>query len=118
HRVRRVGCIRVQRPDHGRSEGKPGGIVTRRVLQELSLMRPRGLRGLPSVFVGREREVEQLQDSYRHVIGAREPQLVSILGDAGVGKSRLTRELWSWLGTQSPEPILRIGRTLSYGQGT
>jgi class 3 adenylate cyclase len=100
------------------AKGKAGGIVTRRVLAALSLMRPRGLRGLPSVFVGREREFEQLQDSYRHVAGEGEPQLVSILGDAGVGKSRLTRELWSWLATQSPGPILRIGRTLSYGQGT
>jgi len=42
---------------------------------------------------------------------------VSILGDAGVGKSRLTREIWGWLSTQSPEPIRRTGRTLSYGQG-
>ena len=112
------GAFEFSDPTTVEAKGKPGGIVTRRVLRALSLMRPRGLRGLPSVFVGREREFEQLQDSYRHVIGAREPQLVSILGDAGVGKSRLTRELWSWLGTRSPEPILRIGRTLSYGQGT
>lgn len=100
------------------AKGKPGGVVSRQVLRALSLMRPRGVRGLPSVFIGRESEFEELKDRYRRVVKNGEPHLVSILGDAGVGKTRLTREIWGWLSTQSPEPIRRTGRTLSYGQGT
>ena len=46
-----------------------------------------------------------------------EPQLVTILGEAGIGKTTLARELWGWLGSQSPEPLRRTGRCLSYGQG-
>ena len=42
---------------------------------------------------------------------------MTILGDAGVGKSRLLRELWEWLADCSPEPLRRTGRCLSYGQG-
>jgi class 3 adenylate cyclase/tetratricopeptide (TPR) repeat protein len=100
------------------AKGKPGGVPSRRVLRALSLMRPRGVRGLPSVFIGRSAELEALQERYRSVATERQPHLVSIVGDAGVGKSRLTRELWEWLGNRSPAPIRRIGRTLSYGKGT
>ena len=46
------------------------------------------------------------------------PRLVIIVGDAGVGKSRLARELWAWLAAQELQPIQRTGRCLSYGHGT
>jgi len=112
------GAFEFGDPATVKAKGKPGGIVARQVLRALSLMRPRGVRGLPSVFVGRQAEFDELQDRYRRVMSDGEPHLVSILGDAGVGKTRLTREFWGWLSTQSPEPIRRTGRTLSYGQGT
>ena len=100
------------------AKGKIGGVMARPVLRALSLMRPRGVRGLPSVFVGREPEFDELLGHYTSAVETGEPHLVSILGEAGVGKTRLTRELWAWLADQSPEPIRRTGRTLSYGQGT
>ena len=43
---------------------------------------------------------------------------MTVTGDAGVGKTRLTRELWDWLADQSPEPLRRTGRCLAYGRGT
>jgi class 3 adenylate cyclase/tetratricopeptide (TPR) repeat protein len=100
------------------AKGKPGGVPARRVLRAVSLMRPRGLRGMPTVFVGREADVAVLQDRYRSVVSAGEPHLVSIFGEAGVGKTRLMRELSDWLAGQSPVPIHRTGRVLSYGKGT
>ncbi|MGH2463590.1 MAG: ATP-binding protein [Candidatus Limnocylindria bacterium] len=112
------GAFEFDDPATVEAKGKPDGIVSRRVLRALSLMRPRGVRGLPSVFVGREAEFQELRDRYHRVVSDGEPHLVSILGDAGVGKTRLTREIWGWLSTQSPEPLRRTGRTLSYGQGT
>ena len=36
---------------------------------------------------------------------------------AGVGKTRLVRELWEWLAAQDSPPLRRTGRCLSYGQG-
>jgi hypothetical protein len=80
-------------------------------------MRPRGIRDVTPVFVGRETELEVLQAAYERVGSNGEPHLVTIMGDAGVGKTRLVRELWGWLSGQSPEPIRRTGRCLSYGQG-
>jgi len=67
--------------------------------------------------VGRDRELAELQESYRRAVADGEPQLVTILGDAGVGKTRLVRELWQWLSGQSPQPLLRAGRCLPYGHG-
>lgn len=112
------GAFEFGGPSTIEARGKPGGVVSRPVLRALSLMRPRGVHGQPSVFVGREAESEELKDRYRRVVTEGVPHLVSILGDPGVGKSRLVRETWGWLSIQSPEPILRTGRTLSYGQGT
>lgn len=100
------------------AKGKPGGVPARRVLRAVSVMRPRGVRGMPSVFVGREADVAVLRDRYRSVVSADEPHLLSIFGEAGVGKTRLMRELSEWLASQSPLPIHRTGRVLSYGKGT
>ena len=100
------------------AKGKPGGVPARRVLRAISLVRPRGLRGMPSAFIGREGDMEALQDHYANVTATGTPRLVSIFGDAGVGKSRLMRELGDWLANQVPAPLHRTGRVLSYGKGT
>ncbi|TMK77155.1 MAG: hypothetical protein E6G45_10640 [Actinobacteria bacterium] len=101
-----------------RAKGKEGAVECRRVVRALTLMRPRGVGDLRRTFVGRDDELAQLQAAYDRAVEHGEPQLVTITGDAGVGKTRLVRELWQWLGTQSPEPLRRTGRCLSYGQAT
>ena len=98
------------------AKGKPEGVACRRLVRALSLMRPRGVGGLRSAFVGRRAELELLQATYRRAVEAGEPHLVTIMGDAGVGKTRLVRELWQWLAAESPQPLQRTGRCLPYGQ--
>ncbi|MBA2568741.1 MAG: AAA family ATPase [Actinobacteria bacterium] len=98
-------------------KGKATPVEGRRLVRALSLMRPRGVGGLRRAFVGRESELELLRATYHRVVDQGEPHLVTIMGDAGVGKTRLVRELWEWLGSESPEPLRRTGRCLSYGQG-
>jgi class 3 adenylate cyclase len=99
------------------AKGKPAGLECRRVLRALSLMRPRGVGDLRRAFVGRESELEQLQAAYQSAVDGSAPQLFTIVGDAGVGKTRLVRELWEWLSSHSGEPLRRTGRCLSYGEG-
>ena len=43
---------------------------------------------------------------------------MTVAGDAGVGKTRLVRELWEELAATSPEPLRRTGRCIAYGPGT
>ncbi|MCP4536061.1 MAG: AAA family ATPase [Chloroflexi bacterium] len=57
----------------------------------------RGVRGIETRMVGREKELEQLKTALREVIGKRESQIVTIVGEAGVGKSRLLYEFDNWI---------------------
>ncbi len=71
-------------------------------------------RGL-SKFVGRERELELLLDSFERAKAGR-GQAVSIMGEAGVGKSRL---LYEFRKAIANEDILFLeGKCISYGRGT
>jgi class 3 adenylate cyclase len=111
------GAFEFAEPYSISAKGKSGGVRCRRVLRALTLTRPRGVRGLAPAFVGRESEVDGLCASYRGVVGRGRPALVAIIGDAGVGKTRLVRELWERLASEEPTPLQRIGRCLSYGEG-
>jgi len=111
------GAFEFDQPRTLEAKGKADGVVGRAVVRSLTLMRPRGVGGLHQAFVGRDTEIELLATTYRRVVERGEPHLVTIMGDAGVGKTRLVRELWQLLGDESPEPMRRTGRCLSYGHG-
>jgi hypothetical protein len=111
------GAFEFAEPQTIAAKGKPDGVEGRPLLRALSLMRPRGIGGLQRAFVGRSEEIGQLDTTYQRAVDQREARLITILGDAGVGKTRLVREFWEHLGTRSPEPLRRTGRCLSYGQG-
>jgi class 3 adenylate cyclase/tetratricopeptide (TPR) repeat protein len=96
------------------AKGKPEGVACRPVVRAISLMRP---RGLGRAFVGREPELARLWAAYRRSVERARPALVSVLGDPGVGKTRLMRELWEGLAADDAEPLRRTGRCLSYGEG-
>jgi class 3 adenylate cyclase len=111
------GAFEFGAPQTITAKGKPEGVVGQLLVRALSLMRPRGVGGLGRAFVGRSEEIGMLDATYQRASDRREPRLMTILGDAGVGKTRLVREFWEHLGTRSPEPLRRTGRCLSYGQG-
>jgi class 3 adenylate cyclase len=115
HAVR--GAFEFAAPTTVEAKGKPQGISCRQLVRALSLMRLRGVGGLGLAFVGRDAELELLQATCNRVVEEGRPDLLTILGEAGVGKTRLMREFWQWLGAQTPEPIRRTGRCLPYGQG-
>ena len=63
-------------------------------------------------FVGRERELAALKEAWERVLAERRCELVTIVGEAGVGKSRLVAEALAPL-----EARLVQGRCLPYGEG-
>jgi class 3 adenylate cyclase/predicted ATPase len=68
-------------------------------------------------LVGRERELGAVFDSFDRAVRDREPQLVTLVGVPGIGKSRLVAELFQRI-EQMPELIWwRQGRALPYGSG-
>jgi hypothetical protein len=68
-------------------------------------------------FVGRGAELELLRATFDRAVSSAEPHLVTVLGEPGVGKSRLVREFWQWPERASVEPLRRTGRCLPYGEG-
>jgi class 3 adenylate cyclase len=112
------GAFELEEPVTIEAKGKPHGVVSRRLVRALSLTRPRGMAGLRQAFVGREHEFDELRTAYERVVREGRPRLLTLVGDAGVGKSRLARELWAWLAAQERQPVQRTGRCLSYGHGT
>jgi tetratricopeptide (TPR) repeat protein len=112
------GAFEFDAPGTIDAKGKPGGVPARRLLRALSLTRPRGIPGLHAAFVGRAEELGALEEAYRQAVQQARPRLVTIVGDPGIGKTRLVREFWQWLAEQSPEPLRRTGRSLSYGRAT
>src|SRR5436190_6983964 len=68
-------------------------------------------------LVGRLRELETLVGAFDRACREREPQLVTVVGVPGIGKSRLVAELFAHIAA-SPEIVWwRQGRALPYGQG-
>src|SRR5579884_2160759 len=69
--------------------------------------------GLSAPLVGREAELELLENTYERAVRSRRAALVTIYGDPGVGKSRLAREFVAGL----EGATVLGGRALPYGEG-
>jgi class 3 adenylate cyclase len=89
-------------------KGKTGLVAAHRLV---------GVLGAPerrheTRFVGRERELALLREAWERALSDRRCELVTIVGDAGVGKSRLVAEALAPL-----EAAVVRGRCLPYGEG-
>ncbi len=85
------------------------------VTAELPVRRASQARQSP--LVGREHELTSLGAIYERVARERSPHLVTLVGEAGVGKSRLLRELERGLAARPDAPDFYTGRCLAYGSG-
>lgn len=68
-------------------------------------------------FVGREDELEVLKRAYFRASRERSLQLVTIMGEPGVGKSRLVTEFFAFIDDLTDLVFWRQGRCPSYGEG-
>jgi class 3 adenylate cyclase/tetratricopeptide (TPR) repeat protein len=71
-------------------------------------------RRLDSPLVGRDRELRALEEAFRRTATSRSCEFVTVLGAAGVGKSRLANEFLARLGSG---PRIVSGHCLPYGEG-
>ena len=77
----------------------------------------RGVPGLSAPLVGRDTEIGVLRSVYERAAREGRPHLVTLYGDAGVGKSRLAREFVAWTERNELAPLVLRGRCLPYGDG-
>jgi class 3 adenylate cyclase/tetratricopeptide (TPR) repeat protein len=78
-----------------------------------------GARGVrrETPLIGRHDELAALEMQVARVTRTGEPRIVTVLGEAGVGKSRLLRELTRSLAARNPPVLLYTGRCLPFGSG-
>jgi class 3 adenylate cyclase/tetratricopeptide (TPR) repeat protein len=86
-------------------------VAAHRVVCAVELSEP--LRSLSAPLVGRESELELLENTYERAVRDKRAALFTIYGDPGVGKSRLAREFVAGL----EGATVLIGRCLPYGEG-
>jgi class 3 adenylate cyclase/tetratricopeptide (TPR) repeat protein len=75
---------------------------------------PASARRFDTPFVGRMNELARLRECLDRSVREHEPLLVTVLGPAGIGKTRLAGELVAEVGESAT--VLQ-GRCLSYGEG-
>jgi class 3 adenylate cyclase/tetratricopeptide (TPR) repeat protein len=82
-------------------------------LREPGRPHERGQTGTP--LVGREAELSQLETLYERVARDGAPHLVTLVGQAGVGKTRVLHELEGQLARDERAPRVLRGRCLAFG---
>jgi class 3 adenylate cyclase/tetratricopeptide (TPR) repeat protein len=73
-------------------------------------MQTRGVLGLETPMVGREVELKHIREAFYAASEDEECQVVTVTGEAGVGKSRLVYEFQDWLDSNAEEVHLFQGR--------
>ena len=89
-------------------KGKAEPVPAQRLLRILGAPE----RSHETPFVGREPELALLREAWERALGERRCELVTIVGDAGVGTSRLVAEALARI-----EATTVRGRCLPYGEG-
>lgn len=106
-------AVKVQPIEPLTLKGKSERVPAYRVL-DVKRVAEGVVRRVDAPLVGREAEFAALMVAFHQAVRDRSCHLVAVLGEAGVGKSRLVAEIIERLGEDAT--ILR-GRCLSYGEG-
>jgi class 3 adenylate cyclase len=73
--------------------------------------------GAEMPLLGRDDDLALLRLVHRRAVRERAPQLVSITGEAGIGKTRIANELMEELRATEDAPRILLGRNPPYGRG-
>ena len=69
-----------------------------------------GVEGIETRMVGRHAELQYLQEGLYSAVEEGEGQIVTVIGEAGVGKSRLLYEFQNWIEVCGPDVRFFLGR--------
>ena len=94
-------------------KGKAGTVTAHRLIA-LDATAAGVSRRMEQPLVGRERERDRLRADFADAVASRTCRLFTLIGPAGVGKSRLVAD---FLETVGDTATVARGRALSYGEG-
>jgi predicted ATPase/class 3 adenylate cyclase len=105
-----LGCFELEDEGPIEARGLAQPVWTWRVVAPT---RTEATRPFSAPLVGRDAELELLQNTYARAVRDRRAHLFTTFGDPGVGKSRLAREFIDGLESAT----VLFGRALPYGEG-
>jgi tetratricopeptide (TPR) repeat protein len=106
-------AVRVEPVEPLELKGKTDKVPAFRLV-DVTAGAPAFARRLDSPLVGREEELDRLQRVFDEAVRERACRMVTVLGDAGLGKSRLAAELVERVGDRGR---VLSARCLPYGEG-
>jgi class 3 adenylate cyclase len=109
--------IRYRPADPVTAKGKVEPVPVWEALEAVASLGVDVARTARTPLVGREHEVAVLRDALARVRRDRSPQLVTLVGVPGIGKSRLVSELLAAVDADEELIVWRQGRCLPYGEG-
>ena len=99
-------------------KGKEEAVPTHRALRVLGRLGGTGRSDLlEAPFVGRQAELRLIKELVHTTGDERRPRVVTILGQGGIGKSRLAEELAKYLDGVTEVLYWHRGRCPAYGEG-
>ncbi|HSK52775.1 MAG TPA: adenylate/guanylate cyclase domain-containing protein, partial [Clostridia bacterium] len=111
-------AITFEPADEQHLKGKAAPVAAWRAVRVVAQRRGRGREDrLEAPFVGRDAELRLLKDLFHATTRDRRVRLVSITGQAGIGKSRLAWEFLKYVDGVVDTVFWHEGRSPAYGQG-
>jgi tetratricopeptide (TPR) repeat protein len=110
------GAFEFEAPLDLELKGKSGAVPARRLVSALPEA-TRGIPGIRSAMVGRDREMEALAGLLEEAVETTRPRMVVVYGPAGIGKSRLVQEFLRAASSAHEGATVLRGRCPAAGQG-
>ena len=118
--TRRASEVAIDYEDAGEHElkGKAEPVELWRAVRVLAGRGGEGRStGLEAPFVGRDRELHLVKELFHTTADEGRARLVSVIGVAGIGKSRLGWEFYKYIDGLADTVHWHKGRCLAYGEG-
>ena len=112
------GAIAYEEAGEQQLKGKEAPVPAWRAIAVVARRRGEGRAAtLEPPFVGRDEELSLLKEFFHATAREQKPRLVTVAGQAGIGKSRLGWELEKYLDGVVESAFWHEGRSPAYGEG-
>jgi class 3 adenylate cyclase/predicted ATPase len=110
--VRGVFDVQPQEPITVKGKSEPvRTYVVLRAKTRVFRVATRGVEGIETRMIGRDSELQTLKDTFHHAMTSIKTHIVTVVGDAGLGKSRLLYEFDKWIELLPEEVFFFKGRS-------
>jgi class 3 adenylate cyclase/predicted ATPase len=104
--VRGIFAMQALTPIEVKGKAEPVQVYEVQGIKPRAFLVPtRGVEGVEIRMIGRDAELKHLQRTLRTVLEDSQARIVTVVGDAGIGKSRLLHEFENWVELQPGQEL-------------